>query len=102
MAAVNNWNEAIFLTAFLLGDILLIASFLNTRQNWRPDLPPYNLQTSALDVLLHPSKYVSPKALQLTRTLQVLGGLLLFVALLALAREAIQGFAHLFVEKRVT
>jgi len=28
MAAVNNWNEAIFLTAFLSGDILLLASFL--------------------------------------------------------------------------
>jgi len=91
---VNNWNEAIFLTAFLLGDILLIASFLNARQNWRPDLPPYTLQRSALDVLLHPSKYVLPKALPLTRTPQVLGGLLLFVALLALAREAIQEFAH--------
>lgn len=94
MAAVKNLNEMIFLSAFLSGDILLIASFLNARQNWRRDLPPYNLQTHALDVLLRPSKYVLPKALPLTRTLQVLGGLLLFVALLALAREAIQEFAH--------
>ncbi len=94
LRTANNLNEVVFLTAFLSGDILLIASFLVARHNWLPDLPPYNLQTRALDVLLHPAKYVLPKALRITRSLQVLGGLLLVVALLALARQAIQDFPH--------
>jgi hypothetical protein len=64
------------------------------RLNWRPDQPPYNLQTRSLDVLFHPAKYVQQKALLMTRSLQVLGGLLLVVGLLALARQAIQDFAH--------
>lgn len=88
-------NEAVFLTAILSGVVQLITSFVVERLNWRPDQPPYNLQTRSLEVLLHPAKYVQPKALRTTRSLQVLGGLLLIVGLLALARQAIQDFAHL-------
>ena len=87
-------NEVTFLTAILSGVILLTASFVVARFNWRPDLPQYNLQTRSLDVLLRPVKYVQPEAPRLTRSLQVLGGLLLLVGLLALARQAIQYFAH--------
>jgi len=85
----NNWNQAIFLTAFLTGDVLLIASFLVARFNWRPDVPPYNLRTNTFDVLWNPAKYVQPKALRMTRSLQVLGGLLLLIAVAALARQLI-------------
>jgi len=90
----GNWNELVFLVAFLSGDILLIASFIVARLNWRLDLPPYNLRTRSLDVLLHPSKYVRPKALGITRLLQLLGALLLFAALLALGHQAIHDFLH--------
>jgi len=93
-SSADNLTEVIFLTAILSGVILLIASFVVARLNWRADLPPYNLQTRSLDVLLHPAKYVQPKALRMTRSLQVVGGLLLLVAFLALVRQAIQDFAH--------
>ena len=94
LRTANNLNEVVFLTALLMGDALLISSFLIARHNWRPDLPPYNLRTRAFDVLLHPAKYVLPRALRITRSLQVLGGLLLLVAILALARQAMQDFLH--------
>ena len=94
LRTANNLNEVVFLSAFLSGDILLIASFAVARRNWRPDRPPYSLQTRALDVLLHPAKHVLPRALGLTRRLQVLGELLLVVAPLALARQAIQDFVR--------
>ena len=87
-------NEVVFLTAILSGAVLLITSFVVARLNWRTDQPPYNLQTRSLDVLLHPARYVQPKALRTTRTLQVLGGLLLVVELFALARQAIHDFAR--------
>ena len=72
MAAVNKLNQVVFLTALLSGDISL------ARLNWRTDLRPYNLRTSALDVLFRPSTYVLPRALRLTRTPQVLGGVLMY------------------------
>ena len=87
-------NEVIFLTAIPSGVILLTASLMVARLNWRPDVPPYDLQTRSLDVLLHPAKYVRSKALRMTRGLQVLGGLLLLVGLLALLRQAILDSAH--------
>jgi len=92
LRTTDKLNEAVFLAAILFGVILLASSFLVARLNWRLELPPYNLQTRSLDVLLHPAKYVQPKALRMTRGLQVLGGLLLVVGLLALARQAIQDF----------
>lgn len=87
-------NEVVFLTAILSGVALLITSFVVARLNWRPDQPPYNLQTRSLGVLLHPAKYVQPKALRTTRSLQGLGGLLLIIGLLALAPQAVQDFAR--------
>ena len=90
----DSLNEVVFLTAILLGAVLLITSFVVARLNWRTDQPPYNLQTCSLDVLLHPARYVQPKALRATRILQVLGGLLLIVGLFALARQAIHDFAR--------
>ena len=94
LRTVDNLNEEVFLTAILVGVILLTASFIVARLNWRPDQPPYSLQSRSLDVLLHPAKYVQPKALGITRILQVLGWLLLLVGIPALARQAIQGCAH--------
>jgi hypothetical protein len=90
----DSLNEVVFLTAILSGAVLLITSFMVARLNWRPDQPPYNLQTRSLDVLLHPARYVLPKALRTTRSLQVLGGLLVIVGLFALARQAIHDFAR--------
>ncbi len=52
-------NQVVFLTAFLSGDILLVDSVLIARRNWRPDVPPYNLQARTLDVLLRPAKRVA-------------------------------------------
>jgi len=95
LKTVDNWNEVVFLTTFLSGDTLLIVSFLVARQHWRPDLPQFSRETRALDVFLHPAKYVLPKALRMIRSLQVLGGLLMVAALLALARQAVQDFLHL-------
>ena len=94
LRTVVNLNEVVFLTTILSGVILLTASFLVARLNWRPDQPPYSLQTRSLDVLLHPAKYVQPKALRVTRILQVLGGSLLLVGMLALARQAILDSVH--------
>jgi hypothetical protein len=94
LRTADNLNQAVFLTAILSGGILLTASFVVARFNWRPDQPPYSLQTRSLDVLLHPAKYVQPKALRMTRSLQVLGGLLLLVGILALARQMIEDFVH--------
>lgn len=56
LRTADNLNEAVFLTAILSGVVLLTASFVVARLNWRPDQPPYNLQTRSLDVLLHPGK----------------------------------------------
>ena len=94
LRTADNLNDVVFLTGMLGGVILLTASFVVARLSWRPDQPPYSLQTRSRDVLLHPAKYVLPKALRITRILQVLGGLLLLVGILALARQAIQDFAH--------
>lgn len=94
MAAMSNLNQTVFLTALLSGDILLVASFLVARLNWRPDLPLYNFRTRSVDVLLHHAKYVTPKALPVTRSLQVLGGLLLALAVAVIARKAFLDFAH--------
>ena len=94
LRAADNENEVVFLTAILSGVVLLVASFVVARLNWRPDQPSYNLHTRSLDVLLHPAKYVQAKALRRTRSLQVLGGLLLIVGLLAIACQAVQDFAH--------
>ena len=87
-------NEEVFLTAILSGAVLLVTSFVVARLNWRPDETPYNIRTRSLDVLLRPAKYVRPKVLRTTRSLQALGGLLLLLGMLALARQAIQDFAH--------
>lgn len=87
-------NEAVFLTGILSGTVLIVTSFVVARLNWRPDKTPYGLRTRSLDVLLRPAKYVQPRALRTTRSLQALGALLLLVGVLALARQAIQDFAH--------
>lgn len=92
LKTVGNLNEAVFLTAILSGVFLLTTSFVVARLNWRPDQPSYNLHTRSSDVLLHPAKYVQAKALRRTRSLQVLGGLLLIVGLLAITCQAVQDF----------
>ena len=94
LRAADNVNEVVFLTAILSGVVLLVASFVVARLNWRPDQPSYTLYTRSLDILLLPAKYVQAKALRRTRSLQVLGGLLLIVGLLAIACQAVRDFAH--------
>jgi len=85
---VGNLYQVVFLTALFAGDILLVASFVVARFNWRPDVPPYNLRTRVLDVSLHPARYVLPRVLVLFRCLTVLGWLLLMTAVLTIARVA--------------
>ena len=68
LRAADNVNEVVFLTAILSGVVLLVASFVVARLNWRPDQPSYNLHTRSLDVLLQ--------------------------GLLAIACQAVQDFAH--------
>ena len=94
LKTVGNLNEAVFLTAILSGVFLLTTSFVVARLNWRPDQPPYNLRTRSFDLLLHFAKYVQQEALRRTRSLQLLGVLFLIVGFLALARQAIQDYAH--------
>lgn len=88
----DNVNEAVFLTALILGDALLIASFVIARLNWRRDVPPYNLRTSSLDVLRHPEKYAELRVLGRVRALQIAGVILLIVAVAAVARQAVMQF----------
>ena len=67
-----------------------LAGFGLTRSNWRPDLRPYGRQTRFLDVTLPPEKYVRVALLRVIRSLNAVGGLLLFGAAAVAAREILR------------
>jgi hypothetical protein len=70
-------TETAFLTLLFAGLTALIAGMMLTRLHWRPDIPPYNRGTRALQVMLHPGRYARDAPLRTIRTLNVIGSILL-------------------------
>jgi hypothetical protein len=79
--------EAVFLSLLFSGLLALLTGLLLARFHWRPDIAPYGRQTRALDVALHPERYVKDAPLGLIRSLTLIGMLLLASAAGVVAYE---------------
>jgi hypothetical protein len=69
-------TEVVFLSLLFPAIVCLLGGVGLTRLYWRPDLPPYGRQTRALDVALHPEKYVKGAPLRAIRSLNFTGAVL--------------------------
>jgi hypothetical protein len=68
-------TEVAFLSLLLSAIVCLLGGVGLTRLHWRPDLHPYGRQTRALDVALHPEKYVTGAPLRAIRCLNHCGAI---------------------------
>jgi hypothetical protein len=66
-----------YLVLLFAGIAALVAAGGVTRFHWRPDIPPYDRGTRALQVLLHPERYAKDAPLRAIRALSVAGAILL-------------------------
>jgi hypothetical protein len=70
-------TEDAFLILLFPGILALLAGVGLTRFYWRPDIPPYGRRTRFLDVTLHPEKYAKDAPLNVIRSLNLVGAILL-------------------------
>ena len=83
-------TESAFFCLLFPGIAALVVGVGLTRFHWRPDIAPYGRGTSALQVMLHPDRYVEDAPLRAIRSLNLVGAVLVAGAAVVVGYELVR------------
>ena len=86
-------NVILYLLLLIGGILFLVGGLFVTRLTWRADVEPFGRRSRLFQIALHPENFAGPDRLREIRFLNVVGGLLLFGALLVAGHDVISSIA---------
>jgi hypothetical protein len=89
----TNMNGALYLLLLVGGILFLVRGLFVTRMTWRTDVEPFGRRSRLFQIALHPENFAKADRIREIRLLNLVGGLLLFGALVVVGHDVISSIA---------